>query len=193
MAQHRPIGTGDVAALHRVVPHYAQRGLVLRLCELLDRRLVPPVERLLDQLAATVRPSGKRYPLLVQVVVAGSVSAVDAKLGHQPPQFPARKAGTNDGAMHTVMHIPDRCPPFGGRRREFADGRPRSVHLHRDHAVRERDRRLAGREDVQQHLGGTRRHDLWIIRCVIVVEIYRLSHTSEILKRGIGDSFREFA
>ena len=53
--------------------------------ELLDRCLMTPVESLLDQLAATVRAPGKRYPLLVQVVVAGSVSAVDSELDHQPP------------------------------------------------------------------------------------------------------------
>jgi hypothetical protein len=126
--------------------------------ELLDRCLMTPVESLLDQLAATVRAPGKRYPLLVQVVVSGSVSAVDSELDHQPPQFRAGKAGANDRAMHAVMHVPDRGPTLSSGRGEFADGRFGGARLHWDHATRERGRQLAIREDVQQHLMGTRRH-----------------------------------
>ena len=91
--------------------------------ELLDRRFVAAVERLLDQLAAAMRPAGQCHALLVQIVVAGAVGAVDAELDHQPAQFRARKAGADDRAMHAVVHVVDRRAPLGDGRREFTGRR----------------------------------------------------------------------
>jgi hypothetical protein len=92
-------------------------------------------------------------------------------------------------AMHAVMHVPDRRPPLGSRRGEFADGRFGAVRLHWDHATRERCRQLAIREDIQQHLMSARRHDLCGIQYAVFTTIQRLSHTFEILKSGIRCRF----
>ena len=80
------------------------------------------VERLLDQLGAALRPGGERDALLVQVVVAGGVGAVDAELDHQPAQLRARQAGADDRAVHAVVHVPDRRASLRDRRRELAGG-----------------------------------------------------------------------
>ena len=118
MAQRRPIGAGNVAALDRVVPQRAERRFVLRLGELLDRTLVTAVERLLDQLGAALRPRREGDALLVQVVIAGGLGTGDAELDHQPAQLRARQAGADDRAVHAVMHVPDRGAALRDRRDE---------------------------------------------------------------------------
>ena len=156
--------------------------------ELLDRRFVAAVERLLDQLAAALRPAGQRHALLVQVVVAGGVGAGNAELDHQPAQFRARKAGADDRAMHAVVHVVDRRAPLGDRRHEFTGRRLAAghlggrAHLHRNHAVRKRRRGAAGRKDARQHIRGARRHLRYIQLDTTVV-----AHIGGLEKRGLEE------
>jgi hypothetical protein len=95
MAQHRPIGAGNVAALDGVFPQPAQRILFPRRSKLLDRRFVAAVERLLDQLAAAMPGRVFSHPPLVQIVVAAACRRRGRELDHQPAQFRALKAGAD--------------------------------------------------------------------------------------------------
>src|SRR3984893_18909456 len=134
MAEHRPIGARTIAALDALAPKPAQRTLILGLGELLDCGVVAVVERLLDKFSAALRLSGERHGLLVQVMVAGAFGAMNAELDQQAANLGARKAGTDDRAMHAGMHVPDRRALLGHRRRESTGGLVLgTAHLHRNH------------------------------------------------------------
>src|SRR5580704_1912448 len=122
MAEHRPIGARNIAALDCLVPKPAQRALILGLGELLDCSIVAVVERLLDKFSAALRPSGERHALLVQVMVAGAFGATNAELDQQAANLRARKAGADDRAMHAGMHVPDRRALLGHWRHESTGG-----------------------------------------------------------------------
>jgi hypothetical protein len=118
MALHSPVG----AAPDRVVPQPAQRLRVLRLGEMPDRYAVAMVERLLDELPAALRLAGQGSALFVQVMVVGGVGAGSAQFDQEPTDFSARRASTDDGAMHAVMHVPDRSAFPGCGRHQSACG-----------------------------------------------------------------------
>src|SRR5262252_10197831 len=108
MAQHRPIGAGNIAAPDGLVPKPVQRDFIPGLGELPDRSIVAPVKRLLDEFSAALRPSGERHALFMQVMVAGAFGAMSTELDQKTTNLGVRKAGADDRAMHAGMHIPDR-------------------------------------------------------------------------------------
>ena len=59
MGQHRPVGARNVAAADGLFPKHADCRVVLGLGEPVERDLVAPVERLLQKLAALLRPVGQ--------------------------------------------------------------------------------------------------------------------------------------
>ncbi|HWN50366.1 MAG TPA: hypothetical protein VNO18_11180 [Xanthobacteraceae bacterium] len=93
MAEYGPIGSRNIATLDCVVPKLAQRTFVFSLCELLNRGLMAPVKRFLDELSATLRLTCERNTLLAQIMIAGAFGAMHAKLDQQPTYFTARKTG----------------------------------------------------------------------------------------------------
>src|SRR5258707_10900048 len=120
-----------------------------------------PVQRFLDELAASLRLTCKRNTLLVQIMIAGAFGAMHAKLDQQAAYFSRRKTGADDRAMHAVMHVPDcRAPARSGRHERVARRFAGPARLHRNHAARERGRsRLeAVREDVGQQIRSAGRH-----------------------------------
>ena len=151
MAEHGPIGARNVAPLDGFVPQPEQRGLVLGLGELLDGGLVTVVERLLDELAAALRPPGERNTLLVQVVIGRGFCAGNAKLDEQAADLPAGQAGADDRTMHAVMHVPDRGAPLGRRLgKNLADVVTRGARFHGNHAAGKH--RVFGREPAEKML-----------------------------------------
>src|SRR5262249_55812137 len=121
VAEQRPIGTGNIAAPDRLLPKPVQRFLILGLGELLDGSVVAPVQRLLYKFSATLWLSCERHTLLVQVMVAGALGAINPELDQQAANLRARKTGTNDRAMYARMHIPDCRALLGNRLHEFVE------------------------------------------------------------------------
>jgi hypothetical protein len=121
MAQDRPIGARYVAARERVLPILQQPALVIELRALPDRRLVPAIKRLVDELAAVLRPRRKRHRVLVQRMVIGRYGVQHAELDHEAAQFGGRQAGADDRAMHARMQVAERRAPAGGGRRRHRE------------------------------------------------------------------------
>jgi hypothetical protein len=160
MAQQCPIGTWDIAALDRRVPHPAQRRFVLGFCILLDRQLVTLVERFLQQPCAGFPAPGQHDPHDVKVVLIGSLGSGHLQPDEDAAQFGVRQASSDDRAVKRIRQIPY-LAAFGGlRERSVGDYRrledevrPAIERCHRGKALPAR--RLAGsagrrEEDTQQ-------------------------------------------
>jgi len=63
MGQHRPVGTGDFAALKRLLPKLAYRLERFRLVEPVDRRAMTAIEDLVQNLAALALATGRATPV----------------------------------------------------------------------------------------------------------------------------------
>ena len=147
VAQHRPIGAGDVAALQRLLPQRPHLRRIPSLGEALDRGLVPLVEQLVQQLAGDLLlPRGPHRPA-VQRVLGGGARIRVVQLGEELPQVAGRQAGADHRAMQVGRQLPDPVAALGREggvrrldRQQARDGdrwrrqprsRPQRMHGHR--------------------------------------------------------------
>jgi hypothetical protein len=90
MTEDRPIGSRYVAVRERILPILQQFAFIPELRALPDCGLMAADERLVDELAAILRPRRQRHRLLVQRMIVGRCGVRHAELDHDTAQFGGR-------------------------------------------------------------------------------------------------------
>jgi hypothetical protein len=110
LCEQSPIGPGNVAALHGIIPQHRNGDSILGLGELVDSKPVLAIEGLVEVLRAPHRTSGNDDSHLVQAVVFPRVGAMHIEPAQELPQFSRRQARPDDGAVQTRVEFPNPRP-----------------------------------------------------------------------------------
>ena len=132
--QRCPIGAGDFALLHRVLPKSAYFLRRFRFGELIDCHPVPAIECLMEQLGAPLTLAGKQNSTRVQIVLRGGRRLPVSELCQDLLQLGCRQAGADDRTVQMGRKVPDPRPTLRCSRR---------LVLSRDRAVAQQRRRRA--------------------------------------------------
>jgi len=106
VAQRRPISTGNIAALGRLLPEGAYRVGALRVVESVYRDAVTAVERLVHHFCAVLTLAGDPHSARVQIVLRRGRRLLASELDQDMPQFGGRQAGADDRAVEVGGKVP---------------------------------------------------------------------------------------